>query len=166
MEKKKGLVYTAKNKKAVKGIIEGREIHGLPESKVLKLEFDYDDLKNSGKAEVIENPELRGSKNWKEWMDKKPRGIFSPEKGSPIDKIISAAEYEMLGPESTHVFKGDIDSKNIVGGKGYKKRTAKQVINYIKKNPKRFGKEAAKVAAGVGAVGTGASLVIKKDKKK
>lgn len=192
MEQKKGLVYTAKNKKAAFGVgiqrarlddkfddkpiwgplkeqLTGRSKH----HKVLKLEFDYDDdIKGKPK---IENPELRGAKNPKDfWNTRKKNAslgaIFTPEYDdlTPVQKKVAEMEFKTLN-DDTHVFKGDIDSKHIVGGKGYKKRTMKQVMNYIKKNPKRFGKEAAKVAAGLAAVGYGTKKaidLIKEDKKK
>ena len=191
MDQKKGLVYTAKNKRTAFGVgtqrakldnkfndspiwgqlkeqLTGKSKH----HKVLKLEFDYDD-DIKGKAKV-ENPELRGAKNPKDfWNTRKKNaglgGIFTPEYDdlNPIQKKVVDSEFKALN-DNTHVFKGDIDSKHIVGGKGYKKRTMKQVMNYIKKNPKRFGKEVAKVAAGVAAVGYGAKKavdLIKEDKK-
>ena len=191
MDQKKGLVYTTKNKRTAFGVgtqrarlddkftnspiwgplkeqLTGKSKH----HKVLKLEFDYDD-DIKGKAKV-ENPELRGAKNPKDfWNTRKKNaglgGIFTPEYDdlNPIQKKVVDSEFKALN-DNTHVFKGDIDSKHIVGGKGYKKRTMKQVMNYIKKNPKRFGKEVAKVAAGVAAVGYGAKKavdLIKEDKK-
>lgn len=103
--------------------------------KILKLEFDYDAIKNLPK---IKNPELRGANNWREFADR--AGL------DPIDAYIN---YKALG-EDTHIFKGDISPENIVGGAGYKKRTLKQIKNYIKNNPKRFGKEAAKIGVGLG----------------
>ncbi len=61
--------------------------------------------------------------------------------------------------------RGDISSKHIVGGNGYKKRSAKQVMRYIKNNPKRFGKEAAKVTAAATAIGYGAKTLYDYNKK-
>lgn len=174
MDKKAGLVYTAKRKKdafgagvtrskikgqiddvgATKEILSGKS----PNHKVLKLEFDYDDIKN---MERVENPELKGSKNVKEWYEKLPKSkkdlMGLSEKFddlSPIKKLEMKESYKSLG-ERTHVFKGDIDPSHIVGGKGYKKRGIKDIARYIKNNPKRFGKELSKVGVGTGLVGYG-----------
>ena len=90
---------------------------------------------------------------------------------NPIAKKTFKDQYKILG-EGTHIFEGDVDPSHIVGGKGYKKRTLKQVAKYIKNNPGRFGKEAAKVATGAALVGYGAKKAVdyykdknKKDKK-
>lgn len=107
--------------------------------KTLKLEFDYDELK--GKKRIA-NPELRGAKTKEEFYEKLSKARPGVTKQEAYDL------FKQLG-EGTHVFEGDIDPKHIVGGEGYKRRTFKQIGKYIKNNPKRFGKEAAKVTAGV-----------------
>lgn len=137
-KEKEGLVYTSKSKRMADRI--GKNRGGS--NKTLKLEFDYDEIKSQ---EKIKNPELRGAKNWKEYLE--IRSKKHPEfKNLPKNKIKKA--FKALD-EETHIFKGDIDSSHIVGGKGYKKRTLKQVGHYIKNNPGRFGKEASKVATGI-----------------
>jgi hypothetical protein len=110
-------------------------------NKTLKLEFDYDEIKSQ---EKIKNPELRGAKNWKEYLEirSKKHPEFKDLPKSKIKKAFKALD------EETHIFKDDIDSSHIVGGKGYKRRTMKQVGKYIKNNPIRFGKEAAKIGVG------------------
>jgi hypothetical protein len=121
---------------------------GPKDHQTLKLEFDYDEIKGQKR---IKNPELRGAKNAKEFYERRKHGLFEPdkyEKLDPINKYANKMTFKDLG-EGTHVFKGDIDPSHIVGGKGYKKRTMKQVKKYIKNNPGRFGKEAAKVGTGV-----------------
>lgn len=182
MSKKEGLVYTAKKKStatsvgiARKRLKEKRTIPNLEDIKEqitgksnkhknLKLEFDYDEIKNNKR---IKNPELRGSRNAKEFYEKR-RGILNPkwENLSFEQKQTQSKLYKDLG-EGTHIFKGDIDPSHIVGGKGYKKRTIKQTAKYIKNNPGRFGKEAAKVSAGI-ALGSYAAKKgydsVKKDK--
>ena len=69
--------------------------------------------------------------------------------------------FKMLN-DNAHLFDKDIDPSHIVGGKGYKKRTLKQVGKYIKNNPGRFGKEAGKVIVGAGAATYGVSKMAKK----
>lgn len=180
MDKKKGLVYTAKKKKFayqvgtqranlsgklklnklsdIKDLV--KEVLGKSKHhKVLKLEFDYNDIKNQPK---IKNPELRGTTNAKDFYNKMRNNmdelqkVMAPEyeKLDPITKKTLKNSYKALD-SGTHIFKGDIDSSHIVGGKGYKKRTLKQVAKYIKNNPKRFGKEAVKVATGAALLGYG-----------
>ena len=178
MDEKKDLVYTSKKKKTAfkvgsnRANIQGKfdddpigmfkeQLSGKSKHhKVLKLEFDYDDVKNNPR---IKNPELRGAKNVKEFYKKQKAipnllNVFLPEEYDDlniIQKGIFKDQYKELG-EGTHIFKGDVDPSHIVGGKGYKKRTLKQIAKYIKNNPKRFGKEAAKVASGVALLGYGA----------
>lgn len=188
MDKKKGLVYTAKKKSTAFGVgtqrarVQGKfddspilgpikeQLLGKSKHhKVLKLEFDYDDIKGK---ERIKNPELRGATNVRDFYNKlanKNGLLFRNYDDLPeFQKNAYKQTFKELG-EGTHVFKGDIDPSHIVGGKGYKKRTLKQIGKYIKNNPKRFGKEAAKVAVGSALLGLGikkAADVIKKDKEK
>ena len=136
-KEKEGLIYTSKSKKMANEVGKNRKGN----SKTLKLEFDYDEIKSQRK---IKNPELRGAENWKEYLE--IRSKKHPEfRSLPKSKIKKA--FKALNDE-THIFRGDINPSNIVGGKGYKKRTLKQVSRYIKNNPGRFGKEAAKIGVG------------------
>ena len=172
MNAKEGLVYTAKEKKTANGIGATRDwlerksknggwglLFGPDEefakesknptrSKTLKLEFDYDDIKGQ---ERVANPELRGGKSLEE---------VNKIRASKGMRPMTKEQFKALG-EGTHIFKGDIDPSHIVGGKGYKKRGASKVLNYIKNNPGRFGKEALKVAGGVGLI-SGAGVLAKK----
>lgn len=164
------LVYTSKNRLTANDIGATRAMHKegrifpelkdikeilLPKkSKTLKIELDYDkDVKGSRR---IENPELLGAKNWKEYHARRP-GIFKNEEQS-------RGVFKSLG-EGTHIFDHDIDPSKIVGGKGYKKRTIKDVERYIKNNPKRFMKGVAPVALGAGLLSAGAIHKISKKKK-
>lgn len=179
MDKKRGKVYTSKSKRFAFGVGERRaQFQGKEDfsdivspfkrsskhHKVLKLELDYDeDIKGKPK---IENPELRGTKNAKEFYNK-IKDPFSPDYDSldPISKKLMDTQYDQLSSKGTHIFDKDIDSSKIVGGKGYKKRTLKQIGKYIKNNPKRFGKEAAKVSTGIALVGYGAKKLYDSKKK-
>lgn len=171
MAKKKGLVYTAKNKDLADSVGYARQFHKVSKNrgKTLKLEFDYDDIKRMEKESGgrIVNPELRGAKTVEEYAEILRKKVYkeAEKKGyklDPIKKIFldsnindkASSDYKQLG-ENTHIFKGDISSKNIVGGVGYKKRGIKDIARYIKNNPGRFGKEAGKVALGAGAVAYG-----------
>lgn len=121
--------------------------------KTLKLEFDYDDIKN---LEKIGNPELKGTTSAKEYYEKVVKRSMEsdiPWKDlNPIEKLRVKQTFNALG-EGTQVIRGDVASKNIVGGQGYKKRTLGQVGKYIKNNPLRFAKEAGKVGLSLGAIG-------------
>ncbi len=131
-----------------------RELLFPKKNKTLKIELDYDkDVKGSRR---IENPELLGAKNWKEYHNRRP-GIFK-------DELESKELFESLG-KGTHIFDHDISSSKIVGGKGYKKRTLKDVKEYIKKNPKRFAKGAAPIVLGTGLMATGVYLKKRRKKK-
>lgn len=189
MSKKKDLIYTAKKKKLAFEVGAKRTgeiptdtyrfFKRAKKHKVLKLEFDYDQIKNNPR---ITNPELRGAKNGDEFLYKirekvlKDRGLNKDQirhqlnmlqnQPSERQKTIFKEAFNDLN-EGTHIFKGNIDSSHIVGGKGYHKRTLKQIGKYIKNNPKRFGKEAIKGAAGAALLGYGAKKLYdhyKKDK--
>ena len=108
-------------------------------SKTLKIVLDYDKDVKGGKK--IRNPELDAKR------------LF------PMDP-----EAKRLLDEGTHIFDHDIDPSKIVGSKHFKKRTLKDVGRYIKNNPKRCGKEAAKVAVGTAAIAGGTAYAYKKHK--
>jgi len=170
-------IYTAKKRSVANSVGAGKEnLKGNPfgalresifpkKHKTLKLVFDYDkDIKGKPR---IENPELLGAKNWKEYHERRPKSLLEDVLGEDMSKYMSKDAYKALG-EGTHVFDHDIDPSKIVGGKGYKRRSLKDVKRYIKNNPKRFAKGAAPVAVGAGVIATGAALKHKhnKDKKK
>lgn len=162
MGKKEGLVYTSKKKSVANSVGLQRERLKDPwaglfpptpkdlkkwkdASKTLKLEFDYDQIKNLKKEA---NPELLGANSFEEFRKKFYETHPNIKKSQLMDLSLRDG-YKSLGKD-THVFRGNIKPENIVGGKGYKKRTAKQILKYIENNPGRFGKEAAKVGVGVG----------------
>lgn len=106
-------------------------------SKTLEIVLDYEkDIKGSKK---IRNPEL----------DIKRSFPLNEGTRSRLD-------------EGTHIFDHDIDPSKIKDSRHFKKRTMDDVKNYIKKNPKRFGKEAAKVVLGTAAIAGGAAYAYKK----
>lgn len=66
----------------------------------------------------------------------------------------SKAIYKGLGPKGTKVITESLSPEHIVGSKKYIKNSPKEVLNYIKHNPKRFAK-----GLGIyGLVGTGATV--------
>lgn len=151
------LVYTAKRKTdannvgATRAYVSGKLGSPGPEqqrkllkeffrpkhSKTLEIVLDYEkDVKGSKK---IRNPEL------------------DAVRFLPLDQ-----EIQRKLDEGTHIFDHDIDPSKIKGSRHFKKRTMDDVKNYIKKNPKRFGKEVAKVVLGTAAIAGGAAYAYKK----
>lgn len=114
-----------------------KEVLRPKHSKTLEIVLDYEkDVKGSKK---IRNPELDAIR-------------FLPVDQDTRRKL----------DEGTHIFDHDIDPSKIKGSRHFKKRTMDDVKNYIKKNPKRFGKEAAKVVLGTAAIAGGAAYAYKK----
>lgn len=166
MDKKEGLVYLGKSKKAAKAVQRGRGRVLNDPGKRLKLVFNYDDLKNLPTAA---NPELLGKTNPQDWFNTKMSGLgvkTTYDQLDPIQRSIVKKQYDILSTKGTHVIRGDVSASNIVGGVGYKKRSFQDVKNYIKNNPKRFGKEALKVGLGGAALGTAGYLMYRNYKKK
>lgn len=118
-------------------------------NKTLKVVLDYDtDVKGKSR---IPNPEMLGADGNKQeylrrWKERNPLGNIS----------MADANYNAL--EGTHIVKGKVDPSKIVGSKHYKRRSARDIYRYARNNPKRFGKEAAKIAVPVGLVSGGAIL--------
>lgn len=129
--KKSGKVYLAKNKEIADAAGSRRGLLLNVRSKDLDVDIPYEDFK---KMKKVENPELKGAKNWKEFHKMKldRYGEFDPQRAKD--------SYDILGKKGTEVIQGDIPSKYIKGGKGYQKNTVKDTIKYIKKNPGRFAK--------------------------
>lgn len=167
MDKKRGLIYVGKNKNVCKGVENGRRWHTGRKGKTLKLVFDYDkDIKNK---KHIPNPELRGATSPAEFAENLLKTQGDNRRWAdlnPIEKYQAKWGFETLGDKGTDIFDHDISPDHIVGGKGYKKRTLKDVVRYAKNNPKRFGKEAAKVAAGTALVAGGAYGLYRHHKNK
>ena len=175
-----GLVYLHKNKKmanqigATRSMLKGQfgqpgffgptldqqykirsEMNNPKLNKTLKVVLDYDtDVK--GKQRIA-NPEMLGADGNKQeylkrWKEKNPLGNIS----------LADANYDAL--EGTHIIRGDIKPTKIVGSKHYKRRSARDIYRYARNNPKRFGKEVAKIAVPAGLVLSGAALY-KKNKE-
>lgn len=185
MSKKKGKVYLG-NKKSVSDSV-GMCREG--NSETLKVEIPYEELKN---MKIVDNPELRGAKNSKEFLRKlhktvvkngKDKGLdhdlrhsdnkFKKKLGNYLYRKKGDSMYDMLGPKGTTVIEGDIDSRFIKGSEKFQKYGKKDFVRYVKSNPKRFMKGVGKTAVGATAVGGGVYVVgnnmisnYKKNKKK
>lgn len=169
----KPAVYLAKKKKVARGVINGKKTQSMlsaglipfEEQEIIKAKIPYDKYK---KQKTIANPELLGAKSGKEFgerkieMGKKVKELqkqlgFRLNLHEPSDEQImrqSKAAYEGLGPKGTKVITESLSPEHIVGSKKYIKNSPKEVLNYIKHNPKRFAK-----GLGIyGLVGTGATV--------
>lgn len=160
-------VYLGKKKSVSRSVALGRRMRGYGKQGMLNLNIDYDDWKNMKK---VENPELLGAKNSKEYVKRllKKKGQDYEALSKPEQIIMDAMgkqSFKGLGEKGTEVIEGDIASKYIKGGKGYEKNSLKKIAKYAKNNPKRFAKGAAKAGLAVGAIGTGAAIAAKGAKK-
>ncbi len=179
MDKKKDLVYLAKKKADADGVGKARFVAGTSietdpitkrrrfkhsvkdTGKNLHVNIPYEDLK---KMNLVENPELRGAKNKKEF-----RKIFKKIKAEEIeregisDKLIND-HYKFL-KDDTYTIKGDIDPKYIKESKKYNKYKLRDFGKYVKNNPKRFIKGVGKASLGGGLISLGGIGLVKFGKK-
>lgn len=187
--KLKGKVYLGRKKSVADGVGNTRDLNYRlgkiknksykGKSKTLKVNIPYEELK---KMKEVDNPELRGAKNTKEfakgiWKNayknapesaKQLKETFGKTGRNAFARILSEATYGKLSKEGTAVFENNIDSKFIKGSDKYKRYSIEQFKDYVKKNPKRFAKGVGKGAVGVGMGITGAILLKNalSDKKK
>lgn len=94
---------------------------------------------------MVPNPELRGAKNWREFH----KSFGGPTGKSPLS---SWAAYQNLKDKS---FKGGIGPEFIKGSPHYKKPGLREIMQYAKAKPGRFGAGAALAGAGAAGVGYG-----------
>lgn len=176
IDQKQGKVYLAKKKHIADNVGSNRDKLKLKghsgKSKTLKVNIPYEDLKQMN---IVDNPELLGAKNERDFilkrykkklskMSKDERDKLSKKDKKGLIKLIKK-QYKGLNSDGTLTIQGDVSSKYIKGSKNYGKYGAKDFIKYVKNNPKRFGKESAKIIGGLSLVGSGVYLY-NKDKKK
>lgn len=121
------------------------------------------------KMDTVENPELEGAKSqrelnkvltgrWKGRADKRfgnsisNKLIISPTM-SLSAKALSGSVYNQLGPNGTHVIKGDIAPEFVKGSDKYKNVTYDEFREYARLNPDRF-------LGGLGRAAGGAALAL------
>ena len=165
-------IYLAKKKHIADAVGEKRDKLKLEghsgKSKTLGVNIPYEDYK---KLKIVDNPELLGAKNEEEFVIRrynKKLSKMSPEEREKLTekdkrnliKLIKK-QYKGLGPEGTIVVGEDISPKYIKGSEKYSKHDLKKTKDYIKNNPRRFGKEAAKIIGGTSLIGTGVYLAKK-----
>ena len=105
----------------------------------------------------MDNPEFKGAKKLKDVLAKNKAGEI------PGTKFEAAMAHLKLN-KGTDTILGDIPSEFIKGGKGYKKRTLKDIGKHIKNNPKMFAKGLGKAGIGAGII-AGSAYLLKGDKE-
>ena len=173
IDQKQGKVYLAKKKHIADNVGSNRDKLKLKghsgKSKTLKVNIPYEDLKQMN---IVDNPELLGAKNERDFvlkryrkklskMSKEERHKLGKKDKKDLIKLIKK-QYRGLNSDGTLTIQGDVSSKYIKGSKNYNKFGGKDFIRYVKNNPKRFGKESAKVIGGLSLVGSGIYLYNKK----
>ena len=132
------------------------------------------------KMKEVDNPELLGAKNEKEYTNKfieanrnklKTEAKLSDKdidmlKNSPESMELGKDVFKDFGRKGTAVIEGDVDGKYFKGHKGYQKATLKEVGEFIKNNPKRFAKGVAQAGAGAALIGAGGKIVYDAYKEK
>lgn len=108
------------------------------------------------KLNQVDNPELRGAKNFTE---------YAKAKGKLVPDVLDSIEFRMLD-KGTATVQGDVSPKYIKGSKHYSKNSPKEILDYVKNNKKRFAKGAGKSLAGLAATGLGLSLLKNKEKER
>lgn len=127
------------------------------------------------KMKEVDNPELLGAKNGREFMDKliaekKKNGaknladlqLAMADEMPQVKKMLYTQgnmAYKTLGRKGTAVIEGDVAGKYFKGHKGYQKATMKEVGEFIKKNPKRFAKGVSQAVGGAALVGVGGKIL-------
>ena len=89
-------------------------------------------------------------------MSQDDRERLSTRKKRKLKRLLRK-QYRGL-KEDTVVIQGDIPSKYIKGSDDYEKGSIEEFKEYVKRNPKRFGKEAGKIIGG-SILGLGAAVL-------
>ena len=126
------------------------------------------------KMDIVENPELRGAKNYKEYGQKMEDGIRrqyreneafkalgtedevvrkAMKEGGADSKLDKKFMHWTLGPKGTRVIQGDVGAEYLTKSPKYSRAGLGEVAEYIKANPKRFAKGLAPVGAGLALMG-------------
>ena len=122
----------------------------LKHQKTMKINIPLNEYR---KLNLIDNPELRGAKSYREAIKKSSKGTGE----LPVNELGAMMMYKVLGKD-TDTVAGDISSKFIKGGKGYQKQTLKGIGKHIKSNPKDFAKGLGKAGLGAGLIAGGATI--------
>lgn len=163
--------YVARKKFISKGVQKSRYINKLTDDKkgaIIKTKIPYSEYLKRRR----ENPETRGFDSRKDYVDSMIKGEEAKlPKGETLSKankaILKNTFYynNIVMDKGSDTLEGAIDSKYIVGGKGYKNRSLKNFKDHIKNNPKVFAKGVGKAGL-IGAAGIGGAKMINDSMKK
>lgn len=123
---------------------------------LLKASVPFEEFK---RMKRVENPEVMGAKTKKEFVEKMKQHYKS--KGMDLTKMQElelGSGFKALGKD-TVTLSGDFGAKNFVGGAGYKKNSAKEILDYAAKNKARALKGVGLGLGGAALIGTGAVAV-------
>lgn len=184
----KGLTYVGRNKIPASAIT----ITSANYDSHDKASRNYKNIKNAlkdrttlklkipaWKMKIVDNPELMGTKNSKEFYPIVKKRLSTPigesienyeeKPDNAISRIgygtASKAMHYTLGRKGTHVIQGDLPAKYVKGSKHYKRADKDEVEEYIKNNPKRFAKGVVGAGIGAGLIANGVRNGIKIVKK-
>lgn len=182
----KGLTYVARNKLPALGIGAASAMYDSADKesknyrKVIGALADRKTIKANipaWKMDIVNNPELRGATNKKEFRPhikyrmkrSGPQGTISSTLYRPVttvgSKLSSGIMYNSLGSKGTHTINGNVESKYIKGSKDYKGNSKEEIKEFISKNPERFKNGLIDTGIGVGALSAGALAMAKGLKK-
>ena len=163
--------YVARKKFISKGVQKSRYINGLTDDKkgaIIKTKMPYSEYLKRRR----ENPETRGFDSRKDYVDSMIKGEEARlPKGETLSKfnkakLRSTFHYNnIMMDKGSDTLEGVVDSKYIVGGKGYKNRALKNFKDHVKNNPKVFAKGVGKAGL-IGAAGIGGIKMISDSNKK
>lgn len=170
-------VYFGRKKSVADGVGSTAQIHDMKNGKGAHSRETLKAKVPTWKMKEVDNPELLGSKNGREWAEKfvenkrnklKKDGLSSEEidlvmpksnKDNPSLIMQGNVAHKQLGRKGTAVIEGDVAGKYFKGHKGYQRATLKEVGEFIKNNPKRFAKGVAQAGAGAALIGAGGKIV-------
>ncbi len=120
------------------------------------------------KKHIVDNPELLGAKNFKEYFKsvKKINSGASSQMPKDIEKIIYKSNYNVIGPKGTVVLNKSLNPKFIKGSEKYKKLGLREFKEFVKRNKLRFSKGAGISAASLLATYLGAKYLLANRKAK
>jgi hypothetical protein len=121
------------------------------------------------KMKEVDNPELKGSKNWKDFrkvLDEKSKNDINWNIAPDFAKDMTAKQsFNHLGRKGTATLEGNVGSEFFKGSKNFKKLDMSELKDYVGHNKSRFAKGVAGAAAGVGIAALGAKMLINNHKK-
>ncbi|MDF2841688.1 MAG: hypothetical protein K0R00_114 [Herbinix sp.] len=111
----------------------------------------------SWKLKEVDNPELRGTRDFSEYLSE----VRKLDPNADNIKSLYRMNYNNIGRKNTAVFEGSVGPEVFKDSKNYKKLGGKEILDYIKNNPKRFGKGMGLSLLGIGGVAAGGAVIAK-----